>query len=120
MLIPYNNDFEKIVMGFMSYIPDLKEPTRIEEELEWYKAKENRKIYLWQNAENRNLIGFVGVEEEDELVLLRHIAIDPSFRNEGLAYQILENVKEHYPNDNIVGTIETANIVSKWQKNKAK
>jgi riboflavin biosynthesis RibT protein len=116
MLIPYNNDFEKIVMGFMSYIPDLKEPSRIEEELDWYRAEDNRKIYLWQNDENRNLIGFVGVEEDGDLVLLRHIAIDPSFRNEGLAYLILEKLKEIYPDNNIVGTIETANIISKWQK----
>lgn len=119
MLIPYNEDFEKITMGFLSYIPDLKDPTRIEEELNWYKAQENRKIYLWQSDETGNLIGIAGVEEEADLVLLRHIALDPSFRNEGLTYVILDHLSEKYPKKSIIATLETATVISKWQKRRA-
>ncbi|HLR91702.1 MAG TPA: GNAT family N-acetyltransferase [Atopostipes sp.] len=116
MLVPYNNDYEKITMGLLSYVPDLDEPSRIEEELNWYNAQDNRKIYLWKSEETSNLIGFVGVEEEEDLVLLRHIAIDPSFRNEGLAYRMLDALQEKYDSKNIVATLITATIISKWQK----
>lgn len=84
MLIPYNEDYEKITMGLLSYIPHLKDPEHLSEELGLYQDDSNRKIYLWQSEETRNLIAIVGIEEEDDLILLRHIAIDPSFRNEGL------------------------------------
>lgn len=116
MLIQYKNDYEKIAMGLLSYIADLKEPVRLEEELERYDTLENRHLYLWQSEETKNLIGVAGVEEEEELVLLRHISIDPSFRNEGLTYKMLDAINELYPDKNIVSTLETAAIISKWQK----
>lgn len=115
MLIQYNEDYKKIAMGLLSYLPDLKEPSRIEEEIEWYEAEDFRQLYLWKSNETGNLIGLVGVEVED-LVLLRHISIDPSYRNEGLSYKMLDAVKERYPEQTIVSTLETASIISAWQK----
>lgn len=120
MLIPYNEDYEKITMGLLSYMPDLKEPAHLAEELSLYAEDSSRTIYLWQNEETRNLIAVVGIEEEEDLILLRHIAIDPSFRNEGLSYVILDNLMEKVAGKNIVGTLETASVVSNWQKKKSK
>lgn len=119
MLIPYNVDYEKITMGLLSYIPDLKDPVRIEEELNWYKAQENRAIYLWQSEETGNLVGIAGIEEDEDLVLLRHIALDPSFRNEGLTYVILDHLAEKHPKKSLVATLQTASVIAKWQKRRA-
>ncbi len=116
MLIQYNDDYEKISMGLLSYIEDFKEPARIEEEIERYRNSDIRDLFLWQSEETGNLIGLAGVEKEDGLVLLRHISIDPSFRNEGISYKILDALNERYPESNIVSTLETASIVSNWQK----
>lgn|SRR5699024_5840242 len=116
MLVSYNGDYEKITMGFLSYISDLKEPSRIEEELNWYNSQENRRIYLWQSEETGNLIGFIGVEEDEDLILVRHIAVDPSFRNEGLTYKILDELEKKYDTKKVIATLETATIISKWQK----
>lgn len=118
MLIPYSEDYEKITMGLLSYIPHLKEPERLGEEIGLYDADSSRTIYLWQNAETSNLIAVVGIEEEEDFILLRHIAIDPSFRNEGLIYVILDSLVEKVDGKSIVGTLETASIVSSWQKTK--
>ena len=115
MLVSFNSDYEKITMGLFSYISDLKDPSRLEEELDWYNAQDNRQIYLWQSEETENLIGLVGVEEED-IVLLRHIAVDPSFRNEGLTYRMLDELQKKYDSKNIVATLDTATVISKWQK----
>lgn len=116
MLIQYNEDYKKIAMGLLSYVPDLKEPARIEEELEWYEAEESRQLYLWKSSETGNLIGLVGIEVTD-IVLLRHITIDPSYRNEGLSYQILDALQNRFEGQTIVSTLETASVISSWQKN---
>lgn len=118
MLISYNEDYEKITMGLLSYIPDFKDPERLTEELSLYEDDPNRKIYLWESEETKNLIAVVGIEEEEELILLRHIAIDPSFRNEGLIYILLDHLAEKVEYKRIVGTLETASIISNWQKRK--
>lgn len=118
MLISYNEDYEKITMGLLSYISDLKDPERLSEELALYENDPNRNIYLWQSEETRNLIAIIGVEEEEDLVLLRHIAVDPSFRNEGLTYVLLDHLSEKVDKKRIVGTLETASVISNWQKKK--
>lgn len=118
MLIPYNGDYEKITMGLISYIPDLKDPERLSEELSLYEEDPSRDIYLWQSEETKNLIAMVGIEEEEDIILLRHIAIDPSFRNEGLTYLLLDHLAEKVNGKRIVGTLETASVISNWQKKK--
>ena len=116
MLIQFNSDYEKISMGFLSYIEDFKDPSRLQEEIERYKTSEERDLLLWQSEETGNLIGLIGIEKENDYILLRHISIDPSFRNEGISYRMLEALRERYPNNNIISTLETASIVSNWQK----
>lgn len=118
MFIEYDEDYKKITMGLLSYIADLKEPARLEEELEWYAAKDSRQLFLWKSEETDNLIGVVGVEVND-LLLLRHLSINPSYRNEGLSYKILDALQERFSEKNIASTLETASLLSKWQKRTA-
>lgn len=118
MLIQYNDDYEKISMGLLSYIEDFKDPSRIKEEIKRYKSSDVRELLLWQSEETGNLIGLIGIEKEEELVLLRLISIDPSFRNEGISHDMLDALNERYPANNIVSTLETATIVSNWQKHR--
>lgn len=106
-------------MGLLSYIADLKEPARLEEELDWYEAEDDRQLFLWKSEETGNFIGIIGVEIKD-IVLLRHISIDPSYRNEGITYKILDALQEKFEDKNIASTLETASIISKWQKKNAK
>lgn len=119
MLIQFNSDYEKISMGLLSFIEDFKDPARLQEEIERYKTSEERDLFLWQSEETGNLIGLIGIEKENDYILLRHISIDPSFRNEGISYRMLEALNERYPNNNIVSTLETASIVSSWQRKRA-
>lgn len=118
MLVQYNDSSRKITMGLLSYISDLKEPARLKEELDWYEAEEERQLFLWKSEETRNFIGIIGVEVKD-IVLLRHISIDPSYRNEGITYKILDALQERFKDKNIASTLDTASIISKWQKKAA-
>ncbi len=38
MLYKYKSDYEKIAMGLLSFIPDLKEIANLKTEIEWYEA----------------------------------------------------------------------------------
>lgn len=120
MLLDYKNDYEKITMGLLSFVPDLKEVTRLQSEMEWYQQEENRKLYLWRGEETKDLIAVVGIEIGEDLILLRHIAINPSFRNEGISYKIFEALDNQFSQKKIIGTLETAPLVVKWEQEKAK
>lgn len=116
MLVKYKADYQKISMGLLSYVPDLKETSRLTKEMQWYEQEENRQLYLWKSQETDDLVGVIGVEEEDEIILLRHIAINPSYREEGMSFKILTALSNRCSPKKIVGTLETASLVTKWQK----
>lgn len=115
MLIKYKPDYEKITMGLLSYVPDLKETSRLKSEMDWYEQEDGRQLYLWKSEETGDMSGVIGVEEED-LILLRHISINPSYRQEGMTYSMLDALAGKYDSKTIVGTLETGPIVTKWQK----
>lgn len=120
MLQTYKKDYKKITMGLLSLIPDLKDIHRLNDELEWYNSEENRKIYLWRSEETDDFIGVIGIELSEEIVLLRHISINPSFRKEGISHEMLYALEELYPNQKIIGTLETSGIIAKWEQEKNK
>ncbi|MEG0268516.1 MAG: N-acetyltransferase [Carnobacterium sp.] len=120
MLLDYKNNYEKITMGLLSFIPDFKDVTRLKFELDWYQQEENRKLFLWRGEETQDMIAVIGVETGDELILLRHISINPSFRNEGISYKILEALERQFPDQKIIGTLETAQLIVKWEQEKNK
>ena len=116
MLVPFKSDYEKITMGLLSYIPDLKETTHLTNELDWYKQEDRRHLYLWKSEETEDMCGVIGLEEEENLIILRHISVNPSYRQEGISYEMIEAISEKFENKSIVGTIETGKLVTKWQK----
>ena len=120
MLLDYKNNYEKITMGLLSFIPDFKDVSRLKFELDWYQQEENRKLFLWRGEETQDMIAVIGIETGDELILLRHISINPSFRNEGISYKILEALERQYPEQKIIGTLETAQLIVKWEQEKNK
>ena len=85
MLVPYIGRYEKIVMGLLSYIPEFKEFSELKEEMDKINQQE-RKIYLWKEADSDNIIGLVGFDQHDDTdtLVVRYLSINPSFREEGL------------------------------------
>lgn len=116
MLVRSKADYQKITMGLLSYVPDLKDTNRLTSEMEWYNQEENRQLYLWKSDETGDMAGVVGIEVDEELILLRHIAINPSYREEGMAFDILSALSEKFTPKKVVGTLETASLITKWQK----
>lgn len=120
MLLDYKNDYEKISMGLLSFVPDLKDVSRLQNEMDWYQSKENYKLYLWKSEETQDIIAVIGVEIGNDMILVRHISINPSFRNEGISYKILEALEKRLPQKKVMGTLETASLIAKWEQEKSK
>ena len=62
MLYKYKKDYQKIAMGLLSFIAELKDISRLQSELKWYDAEDNRNLYLWKDDSN-DFVGIVGIEE---------------------------------------------------------
>lgn len=117
MLVPYIGRYEKIVMGLLSYIPEFKEFSELKEEMDKINQQE-RKIYLWKEADSDNIIGLVGFNQYDDTdtLVVRYLSINPSFREEGLTYDLLTALKKEFPVYSLTGVISLSTILSKWTK----
>lgn len=117
MLVPYIGRYEKIVMGLLSYIPEFKEFSELKEEMDKINQQE-RKIYLWKEADSDNIIGLVGFDQHDDTdtLVVRYLSINPSFREEGLTYDLLTALKKEFPVYSLTGVISLSTILSKWIK----
>ena len=101
-------------MGLLSYIADFKSVNRLQDEMESYIHSEDKRLFLWKDTETDNIVGVIGLEYNDVVVLVRHVAINPSFRNEGITYRVLNKLQDYFPDHAINGTLETAPLIAKW------
>lgn len=117
MLVPYIGKYEKIVMGLLSYIPEFKEFTDLKEEIDKINHDE-RKVYVWKDADN--VIGLVGFDQHDDTdtIVVRYLSINPSFRAEGLTFEMLTALKKEYPVYTLTGVISLSPLLSKWAKHR--
>lgn len=114
VLITYNQTYEKIAMGLLSYISDLKNVDYLQLEMESYINKDNKKLFLWRDEETDNIVAVIGLEIGEMMILVRHLSVSPSYRNEGIVHEMLDKVQIYYPEHNLNGTLETAPFIAKW------
>lgn len=117
MLYKYKDSYKKIAMGLLSFIPGLKEIAHLQTELAWYQKDDQRFLYLWKN-DHEDFSGVIGFELVNDQVIVRHIALSPAERNEGVAYQILDEVAAMYPHAKMMGSLEIAALITKWEQRK--
>lgn len=115
MLVPYTNNFEKVVMGLLSYVSEFKKYDDLIEEMDRIKSG-SRSLYLLRDNDTQNIIGLVGfdVDSQDQILLIRYLSINPSFRKEGLSLEILNELKVEFPVYSLTGSIETSGLIKKW------
>ena len=126
MLISSKNRNEKIVLGLLSYTYPSEEHPSIETQrqlLEAYQVTENADIYLYKTDESENYIGLVCVEisqvnqssqDESMTLILDRVALNPSFREEGLGFEMYKELRDLYPQATVIGSNLTMEIVAKW------
>ena len=92
MLVRYKKTLEKIAMGLISLMPQEKEIKRLMETIQQYEQNDKWTLYLWKK--NDEYVGAVGIMEQDQIVTLQHITVIPSYRGEGVAMEMLQELKD--------------------------
>ena len=111
MLIRYKKAFEKIAMGLLSFMPNEKDIKKLTETIQSYEMEDNWILYLWKK--NDEYIGTVGLVVDNGSAIIQHVSVVPSYRGEGVAKEMLQEVAElgHY--QNVRATDETSEFVQK-------
>ncbi len=122
MLYRAKSDFNKIVMGLLSFTPNCDSTAEIMDEMDWYQDDDSRSLYLFKEDRSADHIGLLGIEEtEDDIIIVRAIALNPSYSNEGYKIQMLDELQELYPHAKITSTLQTNDVIAEWQhRNKEK
>ena len=92
MLVRYKEALEKIAMGLLSFMPQEKDIKRLMETIQQYEQQENWMLYLWKRGEE--YVGIVGVLVEETVATIQHITVIPSYRGEGVALKMLQELCE--------------------------
>lgn len=96
MLVKYKKDYEKIAMGLLSYLPDLRNFKNLQEEMSLYDNSGEFFLYLFRDKES-DLIGIVGIQLLEHFVLIRYLSLAPGFRNHEYEQAIIRDLREEFP-----------------------
>ncbi|KOY82884.1 GNAT family N-acetyltransferase [Lysinibacillus macroides] len=112
MLIRYKKALEKIAMGLLSFMPNEKDVKKLTETIDSYENDDHWVLYLWKK--NEEYIGIVGlVTDEHNTATIQHVSVVPSYRGEGVAKEMLQEVAELGQYQSVRATDETRAFVQK-------
>lgn len=102
MLSKYRKDYEKTVMGYLSYLDDFKNLENLKEEMQLYTDPEDDQFnVLIYNGSHQDPRGIIGVQSAPGSVVIRYLSLDPSYRNDETRQTIMKELKQYYPDKNI-------------------
>lgn len=115
MLIPYRKEQQKIAVGLLSFHDKMEKYHSLLNEIGIYEQEEQLALFFWIPEQGGNIQGLLGIEYLSSKQLILHdISINPSFRGEGLGFQLLDELKERYSDFDILGTSATKAYLDKW------
>ena len=92
MLYKYKNNYEKIVMGYLSYFDEFKILKNLLAEIKLYNESDIYTVYLYRSNPTVDFQGVVCVQVEAEFVVIRYVSINPSYDREKIIEKILKNL----------------------------
>lgn len=111
MLVRYKKSLEKIAMGLLSYMPQEKDVKRLMETIQLYEQKENWQLYLWKIEEE--YVGIVGIKVKDNVAKIQHITVIPSYRGEGIATEMIQQLLNSGQFESIEANEETSTFIDR-------
>lgn len=111
MLIRYKKTYEKIAMGLLSYMPEAQSVKALQEKIHLYETDSSSELYLMKNGED--FIGLLGIEVYEEMYILQDLAVNPSFRGEGIGTKMVNEIKNRYPEKQCRSTAVTEEFIRK-------
>jgi len=119
MLVAVRKDQPKIAMGLLSYLPRLQTVAAVQREVEWYRAQDQRELLMWQDPDTQHYVTVLGIEKLFNTVVLRLIVFGsevPLVQRDALGVAIYRYLQLRYPQQVIMGTIETQPLLTAWRE----
>lgn len=111
MFIRYKKNHEKIAMGLLSFMPDLKDIKKLQTTMKDYESDESLQLLLWKEEE---IIGVAGLNLSQEgIIKVQHISVNPSFRAQGVGKAMVKAIIEQYPDKEVQPTDDVAEFFGK-------
>ena len=117
MLIRCKSNQEKIAMGLLSFMPEEKDVRVLQETIKTYINDKNWHLYLWKKSDD--YIGAIGLKVTDDMTaIIQHISVNPSFRNQGIARQMIKEISLIYKKDyKLCSNKNTYELINRCNKN---
>lgn len=110
MLIRYKKTFEKIAMGLLSFMPNEKDLKKLQQTMKQYETEVHWQLFLWKEED---IIGLLGIINEDDTLQIQHISVNPSHRHHGIGKKMVVALQEMYPEKQIKPHEITAPFIEK-------
>jgi len=114
MLVRFKKALEKIAMGLISFMPQEKDVKRLMDTIQQYENEENWLLYLWKKDEE--YVGAVGVVVDGTVATIQHITVMPSYRGEGVALEMLQELRAIGGFTDILPNEETEPFLQKYMQ----
>ena len=109
MLIRYKKTYEKIAMGLLSFMPNEKNVKSLVNTIKDYETKDDNHLFLWKLDD---IVGIIGIQLlPDKVIMIKHLSVNPSFRNQGIATSLYDAIRTQYTDYTIVTTQEVASFI---------
>ncbi len=116
MLRRYKSNQEKIAMGLLSFMPEEKDVRVLQKTMNLYKNEENWQLYLLKKSDD--FVGAIGVRLTDDMtVVIQHVSVNPSFRKQGKARKMIQELSLIYKKDyKLCSNKDTYELINKCSK----
>jgi riboflavin biosynthesis RibT protein len=100
MLVRFKKSLEKIAMGLLSFMPDERDVKKLTQTIKEYESNPDWHLYLWKEED---VLGAIGLRVEDgEKVVIQHISVNPSYRNQGIGKKMIQSVHQQYGHGHVI------------------
>lgn len=115
MMINYEPFHQEAVLHLLSHLPTVQKGVPVQQILSAYEVLPERRLYVWKH--NEEVVGAIGIQKQQQTFAVHHIAVHPSFRNQGIGSSLVHAVQEKHIPQATCSTHATKNFLEKcWQK----
>ncbi|HSI66184.1 MAG TPA: GNAT family N-acetyltransferase [Planococcus sp. (in: firmicutes)] len=112
MLIRYKKAYEKIAMGMLSFMPQEHNLKQLQQTMSLYNGNTGWQLFMMKKE--NTFIGLIGAEIFENHYIIRHLSVVPSYRGEGVARNMIENLESLMKGREMRATSETYEFLSNF------
>jgi riboflavin biosynthesis RibT protein len=102
-------------MGLLSFMPDEKDLKKLLQTKNLYETEDNWQLFLWK--EDDDIVGLIGAVLDGDTVEIRHISVNPSYRDQGIGKSMVKALKQMYEGKKVVPNKYIVNFFHKCAEN---